>query len=250
MMGKPDRAAILGSGIHSGIFSYYGTKHLEIQAKGTPEEVAKATVDAEIKERQSLQGWLPGEEPTATPILAAKAVAKYIAKDPLPKGYVVHHIEATLPDSGSCRIDLGVESPYGQPEVWDLKTKQTLDNRYLNKTLDQFRYSWQMYHYVHFYGQFLGRPVHQFVIVLVVCDPFHIHVDPVPVDAELQHKWLNDAKSVWAIMEKMEKGELEAWQAPDHYTTFGRCPYWDACINSRLHEDLMEGNYVKIRREE
>jgi hypothetical protein len=249
MMGKPDRAQILGNGIMAGVNIHYQQRFLNHAAGVTPQQCAKATVDAEINERQRVQGWLPGEEPLVTAALAAKTVEKYIAKDPLPKGYKVVHIEQILPESGNSRIDFGVVSPYDQPEVWDLKTKNTLDARYLNKTFEQFRYSWQMYHYVHFYGKMLGRPIHQFVIVLVVADPFKVYIDPVPVDAELQTKWFNDAQSVWATMERMERGELEAWQAPDHYDNYGRCKFWDACTNSRLHEELMVGNYIKVERE-
>ncbi len=242
---KRDIGAILGQAFGAGVEHHYKRECGIV----SPSQLAMAATQSGINNLIRLGcSWLPGDDTQATtlPALAAKAVDKYIAHDPLPPTWTILDIQRTLPDHGNCRIDLGVRSHTGQLGVLDFKFKRNLKAEYRTRELEDYRESWQFKHYAWAYGEAMGEPVQFYGVILTCLEPrFEVIFDPVPVDPEMLTRWLTGARRVWAQMEKEDAGEAEPWEAASHRDQYGRCEFFNACFLHRLHPHLMETEYVR-----
>ena len=236
-----DKAAlsrIVGSGVGVGVAHYYQSNRA---ARHSAPDAGRAWVSAEMARLLGAGHTLSpemGEDAQKLPEVVQKGIEKYIAQDPMPAEWIIQDIEGVLP-SGS-RTDWVAVKPNGEKVVCDLKTKRTLDDRYIQSTLDEFRESWQQRHYLWEYSEDHQERVREYAIVLVRLSPFKIIVDPVSVDDESLEFWYQGAKGVWGLMD-----QEYLWMAASHRTRYGRCPMWRACLEYRLDEGLMAQEYIR-----
>jgi hypothetical protein len=118
-----------------------------------------------------------------------KALTKYHKDNPFAKWQVIA-TELELTDYGRCRLDLlGIDSS-GVWSIVDIKYKRSLNVDYLNKTVNEFRDSWQFQHYPWSYNQwcsnntYIFQPVQQMCLCLVVANPFKIYYYPFQVNLQ------------------------------------------------------------------
>jgi hypothetical protein len=242
VIAKPGLARILGSAVGAGIGRHYATR------EGGPEAARNATLYAlqGAKDRGLLIHPNYVVDAAGLGDVAAKGVEKYIANDPIPPSWIVEDIERDLGEAyGRARIDLGVILPSGERMPLDIKTKRTLDARYRDRTLAEFRQSWQMMHYAWAYGAVTQQSIMQFGIILVVLEPrINITLDLTTIDQETLDTWLEGAKRVWAQIENEEEGE-RPWMAAEHWDRYGQCPMYEVCFDYRYNETLIEREYVR-----
>src|SRR5690349_10642062 len=81
-----------------------------------------------------------------------KALEKYHKDNPFSKWQIIA-TELELHDYGRCRLDILGTDPDGIWSIVDLKYKRSLNIDYLNKTVNEFRDSWQFNHYPWAYNQ-------------------------------------------------------------------------------------------------
>jgi len=180
--------------------------------------------------------------------LAGKGVEKYIANDPVPPSWRIVMVEKPLGPE-KCRPDVVVETPQGQVVVVDLKTKRSLEPRYQQSTLEDYRESWQMRHYAWRVADAIGRDVSQYAITIAVLEPrFRVIWDVTILDSELKATWLAGAQAAWNMMARQKAGE-PPWMAASHRDRYGMCEFYKACIDYRWEEALMAQDYVRRRKE-
>lgn len=175
-------------------------------------------------------------------------IKKYVANDPL-VGYTIRDAELTLVDYGNARIDLGIEDDFGV-SVLDYKFKLRLDSKYYDKTVEEYRNSWQQFHYAWAYGEYLGTTIHNYTICLVVAEPkFSVKLHEFPVHPESMAAWKESAHRIWTQMEHEDAGLVQPWMATEHVTKWGPCEFQKACFDHRWDMNLMlnSGDYVVIK---
>lgn len=176
------------------------------------------------------------------------AIKKYMVADPL-DSYDIVDVELSLPDHGNARIDLGVRDSFGVSVV-DYKFKLRLDSKYYDKTVEEYRNSWQQFHYCWAYGDYLGEPIHNYSICLVVAEPkFSAKLHEFPIHPESMEAWKASAERIWAQMDSEDAGISQPWMATEHVTKWGPCEFQKACFDHRWDMNLMvnSGDYVVIK---
>lgn len=187
-----------------------------------------------------------------------KALEKYAVQNPFihwqQKG-----VEFALPDHGNCRLDyLGID-PEGYWAIADLKYKRQLKLDYLNKTVNEYRDSWQFQHYPWAYNDWVAKsgpandyfkPVQRIYLVLVIADPFKVLTFPFFVKDKLQGRWLQSAQQKWADITALQNGERQPTLAASHRDAFGDCPFKRACLEMDLDESLMAFEFCKVPKME
>lgn len=243
VIGKPALSRIVGQALAQGIALY-------LTKTGDPLEVVPVVAT------QALEGMLARghrlderEEPFARNLgqVCEKGMGKFIAANPLPPAWEIVEVETPLLEYGPCIPDLLVRINGGLC-VLDWKVKRTLDTRYLQATLDDYRDSWQFSHYRWAVEEVKGEPVVQSITGLVILDPFKVILDHSVPDPEIDQMWLTGAQRVWAQMELEESRQAHPWTAATHRTRYGRCDFWDACFTHRLHDELISMDYVRRER--
>ena len=172
-------------------------------------------------------------------------IKKYIQNDPL-QDYHIQHVELTLPEHGNARIDVGVLDDFGHSVV-DYKFKLRLDSKYYDKTVEEYKNSWQQFHYCWAYGEYLGTTIHNYIICLVVAEPkFSVKLHEFPVHPEAMTAWKESAQRIWAQMDAEDVGLAKPWMATEHVTKWGPCEFQKACFDHRWDMSLMinSGDYV------
>lgn len=187
-------------------------------------------------------------EATIEEIITASEVEgslnKYAKENPF-AGWVLNHIEHTLPDHGRCIIDVGGRDTDNELAVADIKYKRSLEARYEHTTIEEYLTSWQFLHYPWAYGEYMGEPCYRMYLCLVVAKPrFHIKLVPHEVHPETQQIWLASARAKWARMAQDTLPEM----ASRHKDQFGLCPYYRACFDYHLDEGLMRLDYTQVPR--
>jgi hypothetical protein len=250
-VGKRDLAAILGTAFAAGVAIYH-----QALKEGAPCDVAvaQATAVASVREKRAELESLgcvvrPEDISTAGKLemRVAGVLWGYINEAPIPTDWEILHVEHTFESFGNSRIDLGVATPLGLA-IADVKVKLTLDGKYYRKTRDQYAVDWQMRHYVWAYEQFMGRPVREYYIILVVLEPFSVEVIPYSVTPEDMLAWRESAYLAWHHMETDEYEQ--PWQnLTNCYTSFGPCDFLKACHTYHYDEALMKTDYVQKLRD-
>lgn len=177
-----------------------------------------------------------------------RGVTKAIEQDPLPPDWRILDVEYEIPDSGRSRIDLAVHDGAG-PMVIDYKTKLTLDAKYRDKEIARYRRSWQMFHYVYFYGKHAGVAIQRYGIVLIVLEPrFSIELLTFSVDPIVLQRWEQFARLAWQEMAVTEGEHNPVRGQTKCRDEYGECEMVMGCWEYNLEEDLMAREYVKVAR--
>lgn len=251
---NPDLARILGSAVSAGLAEYNRARRdslpLDPDAAG---RVAAETARLDLKHLQS-HGLTPTGRETETarllPERAYKAVTRYIAQDPIPLDWKIVAVEPILKDHGWARPDLVLRSPLGLVPL-DYKTKLTLDEKYKERTLNEYRYSWAMLHYAWACEEVFKEPVASYYISLITVEPrFKVLLDPTIIDPEIMELWKTSARSVWAVMAMVDRGELKPWHTFKFFDRFGKNEYADSLLLHKWHDHLMERDYIKLPAKE
>ena len=194
----------------------------------------------------------------------AKALDKYAEQHPF-KQWQIKGVEFPLADYGNCRLDLLGVDPEGYWAIADCKYKRQLKLDYLNKTINDYRDSWQFQHYPWAYndwvekeiptnpvhgGKLFLQPIQRMYLVLIIADPFKIFTYPFFIKDKLQTRWLQSAQQKWADITALQKGDRPPTLATSHRDAFGDCPFKKACLEQDLDPDLMIFVYDKVPKME
>jgi len=193
---------------------------------------------------------------TKTRTQLGTAFGKYAEQTPF-KHWQTKGVEFGLTDYGNCRLDyLGID-PEGYWAIADLKYKRQLRLDYLNKTINDYRDSWQFQHYPWAYNDYVKtqkpegfEPIQRIYLVLVIADPFKILTYPFFIKDKLQVRWVQSAQQKWADITALQKGERQPTLAASHRDAFGDCPFKRACLEMDLDPALMSFEYVQVPKME
>ena len=193
---------------------------------------------------------------TKTRAQLGTAFGKYAEQTPF-KQWQCKGVEFPLVDYGNCRLDyLGID-PESYWAIADLKYKRQLKLEYLNKTINDYRDSWQFQHYPWAYNDWVSKtkpeglqPIQRIYLVLVIADPFKILTYPFFIKDKLQVRWLQSAQQKWADIDALQKGDRQPTLAASHRDAFGDCPFKQACLEMDLDPALMQFNYVQVPKME
>ena len=193
-----------------------------------------------------------------------KSLVKYAAQNPFDK-WQIKGAEVALKDYGNCRLDvLGID-PEGYWAIADVKYKRQLKLDYLNKTINEYRDSWQFQHYPWAFNDYVAKnvdiqdgcgtkqdptwePVVRMYLVLVIAEPFRILSYPFFTKEKLQKRWLHSAQQKWLDIKAIEDGERQPIMSAVHRDMYGDCPLKRACLEMDLDPQLMQYEYVKVPR--
>ena len=195
---------------------------------------------------------------TKTTEQLGKSFEKYAAQNPFVQ-WQTKGVEFALPEYGNCRLDyLGID-PEGYWAIADLKYKRQLKLDYLNKSINDYRDSWQFQHYPWAYNDWVKqsgpandyfKPIQRIYLVLVIADPFKILSFPFFIKDKLQARWLQSAQQKWADITALQKGDRQPTLSASHRDAFGDCPFKKACLEMDLDESLMQFEYVRVPKME
>lgn len=190
-----------------------------------------------------------------------KSLVKYAAQNPFAL-WQIKGAEVALKDYGNCRLDvLGID-PEGYWAIADVKYKRQLKLDYLNKTINEYKDSWQFQHYPWAYNDYLEHAVHEdsslgssswspavrMYLVLVIAEPFRVLSYPFFTKDKLQVRWLRSAQQKWLDLHAIETGEKEPTMSTVHRDMYGDCPLKRACLEMDLDPQLMQHEYVRVPR--
>lgn len=193
---------------------------------------------------------------TKTRTQLGTAFGKYAEQTPF-NDWQTKGVEFPLVDYGNARLDyLGID-PEGYWAIADLKYKRQLKLEYLNKSVNDYRDSWQFQHYPWAYNDYIAKakpegllPVQKIYLILVVADPFKIFTFSFFVKDKLQARWLQSAQQKWADIDALQKGDRQPTLAASHRDAFGDCPFKRACLEMDLDPALMQFEYVQVPKME
>ena len=186
-----------------------------------------------------------------------KSLVKYLVQSPFDK-WQIKGAEVQLKDYGNCRLDvLGID-PEGYWAIADIKYKRQLKLDYLNKTINEYRDSWQFQHYPWAYNDYVSKvhagngctwePAVRMYLVLVIAEPFRILSYPFFTKDKLQVRWLRSAQQKWLDLYAIETGQKEPTMSAVHRDMYGDCLLKRACLEMDLDPQLMQHEYVKVPR--
>ena len=266
-LGYPDRALVAGGGFSEGVLSHYrqllsygGVLTGEPYPSQLHGDLAAEYIKDRLARLESKRfQWKDEADPSDLAKQVKVAVERYIAQDPLPKGWLFA-VEPSYKDFGNARPDLILRSPLLTPA--DIKFKQTLDEDRRAQAVSEYAYSWQFMHYVWATAGFYGEPCQNSCLILVRMRPFNVWVEFFPVDPELQLIWFVSARSAWAVMAAMDgypedllaliaeyaaKGQgIPPWHTFKWYGRYGRDAMAGAILDYKLDEGLMTQSYIKM----
>jgi len=140
--------------------------------------------------------------------------------------------------------------------IADNKYKRTLNADYLNKTVSEYRDSWQFQHYPwayndwvdHVSGGEIQTKVERIWLIMVIAEPFKVLQYPFFVNKKLQKRWVESAKQKWADIHAYETGNRQVTMATVHRDNYGDCPMKEACLEMDLDPALMQFKYCIVPR--
>ncbi len=276
VLAKRDLAAIVGSAFAEGIASWnrvrgdkclaYDQAPMAEVASGIARQSAEKAItrltDAGCTVPTVL---LPDVE--YAPTVAARAVERVCANDPIPADWTIVDVERPFEDHGNARPDLVCRDDTGALVIVDYKCAMVLKDGYVAERLDGYRRSAQMYHYVwaartvyadaeacrdemagHYWAM-KNATVDRYAIVLVRIEPWKVWLQPYTVDERLLKRWADSAWTTWDRMSTPAiEGPASHWDACT--TKFGECEFAKACWDHDRDEAMMALDYVRVPREE
>jgi len=186
---------------------------------------------------------------------AQRAVRKAIEQSPIPPEWFSPEmlVEADLGEAyGHAKPDLAVVTPRGYSIV-DYKLKLAVrgrspEERDRNRQflIQDYEYSWQMYHYCWALSGVTGGEVTTYNIALVTLEPkFQMELLPYEINPESMAMWLGFAERAWADMEAIEMGERDPYTFMPCRSQYGMCDCNLAVWKHHLDPTLMEQDYVR-----
>lgn len=176
----------------------------------------------------------------------AAAVERAIKEDPTPVSWVVECAEKTMPEHGWARADVVYVTGEGERVVRDYKfTMSPPLPKYLPGRMEDYANHPQGFHYAWMHGASI------FIPTLVAVGPNHFKQHELPKQRTFLDivNWVSSQRVKWAIMEKMEKGELPVWRSDHHKTQYGKCALYEFCMDYEgVTERLPALGFVQIER--
>lgn len=270
-LAKRDAAAIVGSAFAAGIAVWNRVVNGEGSLTTTSADAAAVAQDeAERQIARLLTAGCTIPSPVAAdfefaPTIAARAVERVCADDPIPADWTIVDVERPFEEHGNARPDLVCRDEAGRLVIVDYKCAMALKDAYLAERFESYRRSPQMHHYVwaarEVYGDGPGyvddsltlsyrrADVTRYAIVLVRIEPWKVVLQPYDVDERILRRWTDSA---WATWERMATpstlGPESNWEAC--VTKYGPCEMTAACWDHALDPELIALDYVRIPREE
>lgn len=179
-----------------------------------------------------------------------RVIPQYCKHTPIQHWKSVQGVEYKWEDYG-CRPDLFGIDTEGDTVIPDIKYKSTLENRYLNSNLAEYKDDAQFLQYNKVYRIVNGLPDDALVysqVILVVGHPFKIHCPKWTYRPETLQMWYTRSQQLTKDIQEIEAGRRIPAPSLTHKDHFGVCPMKDACIDFALDEGLMLTKYVKLGR--
>jgi len=179
-----------------------------------------------------------------------RTVRRYAKESPLLQWKRITHVEHTYPNWGYSRIDVAGEDRFGIVSVADTKYKRNLDSDRIHWAAEEYRYDWQFLHNCRTFTEDMGLqgPARSYLILVVAMPVWHCIEVRFEYSPEMLALWEKSAERKWVDMTDLFEGRRTPTIATSHYTKYGRCPYYKACLEYHLDEGLMEIDYVKVPR--
>lgn len=241
----PQIAQVAGEAFAVGIHEY----HRAAQHHG----LAKARGDTDVRARAVQAGltcfrrynFVGQVQPADVETRLSAAIDRYIQQDPTPETWVVLAAEESSGEPyGWARADVVYQMPDGGKVVRDLKfTLKDPGMGYLPERMKDYAEHPQGWHYLWMTG------ARVFIPTLVVAHPFLIHERPCSRSTEEIEQWLISQRAKWDVMERMENGEIPIWKSDHHKTQYGKCRFYEFCLDYGAREDLLPAlGFVRITK--
>lgn len=220
-------AMVMGSAIGQGLAAYYE----DVQARPKNTDAAHRRALSERFALQELErGYVTNDDWSLDALrkLVSKGLAKALTLDVLEGGLAkVAGTEIAVYDE--CRLDLLTSTPTGMT-VTDWKVKFNLEKKWEDKTLREYDNSWQLLHYAWRVSEHYQCPVNTQIGMIVLQPTVRAVLYPVPTPPERIANWLQSAKTVWAQMEREERGEAVPFMRHnDACWRYGQCQFFALC---------------------
>ena len=215
-------------------------------------DLAKSVFDKEVQRFVKAGGSLNESDVQSALNDTVKGLGRYSTYVPHPfQNWAITDIERGLGlDFGNCIIDIGGTDGSGNRAFADIKFKRNLDARYVEKTIEEYRYDWQFLHYAWALGKLEGRPVRGYLCLVVLNPTFSIRMVPFDYSPQLLMMFEQSGRAKWELMAKQASGEITTPMASEHNGKFGPLPCTLACLKYNLDPILMRNSYIQIKRDD
>lgn len=245
----PQICAFVGTGFAAGAaYINRGVQRGESPASNLATAVSIAQAEASLEAQQFIDAGAtiaPKDEKTwdAMPHLIELAVTLFVKKYPH-EGTIVE-VEKSYPNFGYARMDiLYTRRADNRLVVNDYKVKVKLQPQWVNKEIERYNRSHQLYEYM----AMTGAAAYEITLIILAPEP-KIKVISYEVDREFAMLWSHDTQMQWNRMAEMKHMTLA--QLPGslvHEDKWGPCPYSDACLRGRLDTADLALDYIKVER--
>lgn len=173
------------------------------------------------------------------------AIKKFTASDPFALWTEIQ-TEVSLPaEYGNPRLDIIGRNQYGTLSFADIKFKRYLDTKYVDKTVEEYRYDWQFLHYQWAMEQHYKEPINAYLCLVRLKSAWQAQLFEFVYKPELIRSVGLSAKR-WSesINTTIDRG---AAIGTTHDTKYGPCPYKEACLKYQWDEILMRDKYITLK---
>ena len=247
IVGVRDWTAWIGQGVHAGLASYHQPipgQFFEEGRKAFDEHMQHAITRGRIVPNTFYQ-----REAHAN---IERCLTYTRDNDILPTGFEVERVEQSLGDY-NCILDV-VGKRNGKPTFIDWKVKNKCEPKYIDQTLETYRYDWkEARHYPWALSQVTGQQVVEYTVVMFILQPFKVVSRTYQVNWKMVERWAQ------GCMGPKLTGELdglwdtmtyeEPWQSNMCMGGQWPCEYLDACWTYDLDREKMRaGGLVQVQR--
>lgn len=150
---------------------------------------------------------------------------------------------------GRVKPDLIGRAYDGELVVIDHKVKSNLEDRWLDKELEGYDTSNQLFQYAWQVGQEYGEPVVTCIIHMIILGPVpRTILHPVRITQEHLNLWLHGVALDWRQMDTIEKGTVEAGaRFASCMGKYGKCDMYTICHTLEGDEGVAHPFYDQLR---
>lgn len=217
---------------------------LEALGKGYSEQAGYGRTVGSSKDQEFLD---------SLPALVEQGIRLLYRVNPL-KQYAVIGAEVAFPYAGNARLDVLVKQADGRGIVFDYKVKfGEMEEKWLDREFEKHFSGEQRLTYTTLTN------TDMFGIILVVLKPRKDkrHIDPKvvvrtsPVTDQEKQVWLRDAQLLTPLMDStllIQSPTLVPAKTFPHANQYGDCKYADACVRYALDPQMIDLDYITIKK--
>jgi len=247
IVGIRDWTAWIGQGVHAGLASYHQLipgQFFDEGRKAFDEQMQHAITSGRIVPNTFYQ-----REAHAN---IERCLTYTRGNDILPTGFEVERVEQSLGDY-NCILDV-VGKRNGKPTFIDWKVKNKCEPKYIDQTLETYRYDWkEARHYPWALSEVCGQRVEEYTVVMFILQPFKVVSRTYAVNWKVVERWAQgclgpkltgELDGLWDTMTYEEP-----WQSNACMGGQWPCEYLDACWTYDLdREKMKQGGLIQVQR--